>query len=230
MHVYNVKLGFDPKTLTYDNELHEVFAQPRLAVIWNFRKSKHITDQHFIKSCKCIYGKLMDQLPTSFVDFYDIVHKYTGNSETSIMEVSDYWYSRKKSHLYNDKNFKEYWEPFYKCWQNPHLLEVKLPDGSLYDLTSDMVLEHQNYKYKKEEHESEQDYLEREEEKLNTKIKKQLNCKDNKYYLCKYHNVILKNNQDPCPVCGATKCIEIVPIKKILDLLKIEITLTEKDW
>lgn len=226
-YALTVKLSFVPSELKYGDPIYDIFNKPRLAVIWNVRKSRHNTDQHFNESCYYMYEKLMEKLPTTILEFYEIVNKISGSREISMNELK-YENSYREKYVFSEKYLKEYWEPFFRCWLNPELLNVVLPDGSSLVLSKSMSDEKESFDDYLREKESNADFEIRKNEYLDKKIKKQLNSTAKKYRICKYNEIIL--NSTTCPVCGDQSCVQMVAIDKVLELLRIDVKLSERDY
>ena len=120
-----IKLTFDPSKLAYSDPLADVFRYPRKAVIWCIRKTRHITDQHFIDSVNHMYGKLIEGTPTDILSFYETIRETAPFGEINLYEPRDnHAFRCNKEYKFSQNNLDSYFRPFFPAWHDPSSLKI----------------------------------------------------------------------------------------------------------
>ena len=232
-----IKLTFDPSKLSYSDPLADIFRTPRKAVIWCIRKSRHITDQHFIDSVNKMYSALLDGLPTDILDFYEIYHKSAPYGEIDMYETKNqHSYRFGAEYIFSQKNLDAYFRPFFNCWHDPSKLKILICiDGkeTEYKLPKmSMEAEKEEYLRMKEEIESDIRYeenLDYQKLKFYKKLDSELGKQIEQFNICKRNQILVKGAV--CPVCGINTCLHPVTGDDVLKMLGIEGQFdTEKHW
>jgi hypothetical protein len=231
---YTTRLTFDPNELPTGDPLREVFRNPRMTVIWCIRKSRHITYQGFIDSCRALHRELLQNVPSSFIEFYDIASKY-GYGEIKLEDsyIFNPWSEGRKRKAFISENFEKYWLPFYQCWRQPSLLEIRILIKQNKDLfyghalgkaTISQELEYLNNVLQDEKSD---DSWSRSCAAARLQKIDDIHKKHN-INLCRTNNILV--NTDNCPACGGKACLSALPLGEALAKIGIESDLTESEF